>query len=263
MLLLLILFSGVGALLVDTARAEPLTVVPRQSPRWGLPLGSDSAGRDLLAVMIVGTPLTLRIGLIAGTVGIGVATVLAFVGAFYGGLVDDLIRWVVDALLTVPALLVLIILATAIRGAITVEMLALVVASLAWMWPTRTIRAQVLTMREQAYVQVAKLSGVSGLGIIFKEMMPNLIPYLGASFVTSVAAAILASIGLEALGLGSQMTPTLGMTIYWTIYHAALFLGMWWWWGPPIVIIVIIFISLFLITSGLDEIANPRARRTV
>jgi len=110
-------------------------------------------------------------------------------------------------------------------------------------------------------VQVARRSGMSTAEIITLELLPNLLPFLGASFVSAVAAAILASIGLEALGLGPQNTPTLGMTIYWAIRFNALLRGMWWWWIPPIIAVVMLFIGLFLLTAGLDEIANPRLRR--
>ena len=141
-------------------------------------------------------------------------------------------------------------------------MMALVVASLSWMWPTRTIRAQVLTLRERDFVKLARLSGMNGLQIILFELIPNLLPYLAASFVSAVAAAILATIGLEALGLGPQNEPTLGMTIYWSLYYTSILRGMWWWWGPPILIIVLTFVGLFLITMGLDQVANPRLRRS-
>ena len=109
------------------------------------------------------------------------------------------------------------------------EIMALVVASLAWMWPTRTIRAQVLSLRERAYVQMAKLNGMSSLEIIWKELFPNLLPYLAANFAGAVSWAVLATIGLEALGLGPQNEPTVGMTIYWAISFSALIRGMWWW----------------------------------
>jgi len=107
------------------------------------------------------------------------------------------------------------------------------------------------------------MSGVGGLKIIFFELMPNLLPYLAASLVGAIASAILASIGLEALGLGPVDSPTLGMTIYWVIYYAALLHGYWWWWLPPIAIITILFVGLFNLAGGLDEIANPRLRKTV
>jgi peptide/nickel transport system permease protein len=95
---------------------------------------------------------------------------------------------------------------------------------------------------------------------MFKEMVPNLLPYLAASFTGNVSALILAAAGLEALGLGPTRIPTLGMTIFYAIRGAAIIRGMWWWWGLPIAMMIIIFASLFLITIGLDEIANPRLR---
>ena len=84
-----------------------------------------------------------------------------------------------------------------------------------------------------------------------------------ASLVGSVSAAVLASIGLEVLGLGPFEAPTLGMTLYWVNYNAAVINGWWWWWVPPIVVIAMLFIGLFLIAVGLDEIANPRVRSRV
>jgi peptide/nickel transport system permease protein len=118
-------------------------------------------------------------------------------------------------------------------------------------------------MRERAYVEIARLSGMGHFSIIFRELMPNLMPFLAASFVGAVSTAVLASLGLEALGLGPQNEPTLGMTIFWSIYYGALLRGMWWWWGGPLVVIVLLFTGLFLVAAGLDEIANPRVRRAV
>lgn len=261
LLLGLIGIGVIGPLFVDTTQAQPATVLPDQHPSRAFPIGTDDQGRNLLAVVVVGLPLTMRMGFIAGTVGLGIGIVLGFTAGYLGGAVDNVIRTTADILLTVPGLVVLIIIASSIKGSITVEQMALVVASLAWMWPTRTIRSQVLSMRERAYVQMAKMSGMKTPEIIFTELMPNLLPYLAASFVGSVGSAILASVGLEALGLGPQNAPTMGMTIYWFLSFNALIRGLWWWWITPIVLLALIFISLTLISVGLDEIANPRVRR--
>ncbi len=261
--LILVLFSGLGSLLVPGERAYPLATTPNQRPSLQYPFGTDSQGRDLLAAVIKGTYLTSRIGFTAGAIGLGIGIMLGFLSAYYGGLLDTIIRWVVDVLLTVPGLLVLVVIASTIRKGMNVNSMALVVSILAWMWPTRTIRSQVLTLRERAFVRVAKLSGMSDLEIIFKELMPNLLPFLGAGFVGSVTSGIFASLGLEALGLGPMREPTLGMTIYWVMYYGAFIRGMWWWILAPILVIVILFVALFLVSSGLDELANPRVRRAV
>ena len=261
-LFFLLLFSSfIGRLFVDIEHARPVSVSPLKPPSWELPFGSDKQGRDLFAVMVVGTPLTLRIGLIAGFIGVGLGATIGFISAYYGGWIDASLRGIVDVGLTIPGLMILITVAMVIPTSLTVNQMALVVAALAWLYPARTIRAQVLTLRERSYVQVAKLSGMPGRTVIFKEILPNLLPYLASSLVIAVSAAVLASIGLEVLGLGPMNEPTVGMTIFWVQYNAAVINGWWWWWLPPIVIIAFLFISLFLITIGLDEVANPRLRR--
>ena len=227
------------------------------------PFGTDGQGRDMFAVAVAGTWLTIRIGLLAGLIGVVAGTILGFVSAFYGGVIDTVIRWVVDVLLTVPGLLVLVVIASSLGDIqVTNTMMSFIIALTAWMGPTRTIRSQVLSMRERPFVMMSRLNGMGGLGIIFRELIPNLLPYLGASLVSSVTRAIFASMGLAALGLGPLRDPTLGVTIYWVINQNAFLRGLWWWGAVPITIVALVFVMLFLISAGLDELANPRVRRT-
>jgi peptide/nickel transport system permease protein len=158
--------------------------------------------------------------------------------------------------------MILVVIASMVTG-VSVEQMGLIIAGLAWMWPARTVRAQVLTIRERAYVQVARLSGMGSFSIVLRELMPNLLPFVAASLVGTIAAAILASIGLSALGLGPQNEASLGLTIYWALFYGALIRQLWWWFVPPIVITVILFVGLFMTTAGLDRIANPRLKTSV
>jgi peptide/nickel transport system permease protein len=262
MLVCMLLFWLIGSAVIGTSKAVPLSAPPDQPPSARYPLGTDSAGRQLLPVLIASIPLTLEIGLLAGAVGLLIGTVLGFIAGYFGGPADSVIRTTADVILPIPALAVLVVIASTIHTLLSVEIMALVVASLAWMYPTRTIRAQVLSLRSRAFIEVSRFSGQTHFDIIFRELMPNLMPYLAAAFVGAVGAGILAGIGLEALGLGPQDKPTLGMTIFWAIYYGATLRGMWWWWGPPIVVLIVVFMSLFLMAQGLDRYANPRLRRT-
>ncbi len=263
LLLALLLFTVVGSYLTDPDDAQPLAARPLLPPSADYPFGTDKLGRDLFATIVAGIPLTLRIGLLAGLIGLAIGTFLGFVSAYYGGWIDNIIRGVVDVGLTVPGLMVLIILAIAYSGRLNINSMSLIVAVLAWLYPARVIRAQVLTLKQRPFVEVARLTGMSGLEIIFLELMPNLLPYLAASLVGAVSSAILASIGLEALGLGPLDSPTLGMTIYWALLNGAVINRWWWWWAPPILVITILFNGLYMLAMGLDEIANPRARRSL
>ena len=245
------------------------SVQANQKPSWnpwsGYPLGTDLQGRDIYAAVVVGIPLSLRIGLIAAAIGVGVGMLLAFIAAYLGGVVDAIVRTVVDSLIPIPGLLVLVLVATTLNPGqgLSVDQLAFVIAVLAWPGPARVIRSQVLVIRERGYVEMARMSGTSALGIIFKEMMPNLAPYALASFVAAVSGSILASIGVESLGLGPLDSPTLGSMIYWNIFNSSVLLGLWYWLLPPIVVLITLFVGLFMISAGLDEVANPRLRRRV
>ena len=257
---LLLAFSIMGRFFVGWDDAFPLSGPPSRAPSVDYPFGTDGKGRNLLAVIVYGTALTLKIGLIAGILGVLIGTVLAFVAAYHGGWVDWVVRVFVDVLITVPALLVLVVVASSIRSSMSTTVMAVTIALLAWREPARKIRAQVLVLRESQYVMVARLNGASALRIIFLEMMPNLLPYLSASLVVAVAQAVLASVGLEALGLGTPSEPTLGMTIYWLMNELAFLLGLWWWILAPITVLVMLFVGLYLLTVGIDELANPRLR---
>ena len=236
---------------------DPPAIFPDPDPAH--PLGTESNGRDMLALLMAAAPGTLRVGLIAAGLGMAIGILLGFSAGFLGGWWDALVRTIADAVITIPSLAVLIVISAFVRQ-IDLTNMALLLALFAWPGPTRLIRAQVLSMRERGYVQMARISGASTLDIMFKEMMPNLLPYLAASFSGNVSANILAATALEALGLGPTRIPTLGMTIFYSIRAASILRGMWWWWGFPILLLILIFTGLFLITVGLDEIANPRLR---
>ena len=266
MVLAIALLGLVGRLFWDVNLARAASSPLNLPPFWveggspAHPLGSENSGRDMLALLISGAPATLEVGLMVGLVGMGAGTFLGLAGGYLGGAADYAIRILSDTALTIPSLAILIVIASYIRGGLTPVTMAFIVALFAWAGPARLIRAQVLSMREQGYVRMARLSALPARSIMFREMMPNLLPYLAASFVGATSGGILAAVGLEALGLGPQRIPTLGMTLYFALQSSAILRGMWWWWGLPTAVLIIIFTGLFLVTVGLDEITNPRLR---
>jgi peptide/nickel transport system permease protein len=262
-LLGLIAFTGIGLLTIDTADAYPLSVAARQPPSAEYPLGTDFFGRDLLAAMVVGMWQTALIGVLAGAIGTLIGVVLGFTSAYFGGLIDTLIKGVCQILTPIPVFLIQVVIAGSIdKRSVTIYTMALIVVLLAWMGPTLVIRSQVLTMKERQFVAVAKLSGVSDLGIIFKEILPNLLPFIAAAFVGQVIASTLASFYLAVVGLGPLREPLLGNIIWAAQSQGAFFNGWWWWPVWPSLAIVLILGSLALINMGLDELANPRVRRS-
>jgi peptide/nickel transport system permease protein len=262
LLLLLVLLGVVGTLAVDRQQIRVGSVPFGAPPSATHPLGTDTAGRDVLALVVYGTPTTLEIGLLAGGLGTALGVLLGLVSGYRRGAIDTVIRIAADIALTIPALLVLVVLAAFLQTS-TVELLALIVGLLAWPAPTRAIRAQTLSLRERGFVALARVSGQSDVEILFAEILPNLLPLIAVSFVSAVSGAILASVGLQLLGLGSITTPSLGVMLQFSFEYGAIARGMWWWWGPPTVILVLLFVGLYFLSVALDEVANPRLRRGV
>jgi len=261
LLLLSIVFLVIaGRLYLDPNQYRVFANPPNLPPSLEHPLGTQSEGRDILGLLVIGIPATLKIGLIGGGVGLTVGMTLGLISGYFGGRIDAIIRYIVDVGLTIPPLAILIMIAASIQE-VTVGIMGLVVASTSWMFSTRVIRSQVLSLKERNFVWLNKLSGAGNFHIIFVEILPNLLPFLAASFVSALSSAILSSLGLEVLGLGPKDTPTLGATIYYAIYYTAMWRGIWWWWLPPIIVLMIIFTGLFLISASLDVFANPRLRR--
>jgi peptide/nickel transport system permease protein len=252
-----LVFTGSAPLRLPPVGLENLRGQPGV---WAHPLGTDGGGRDVLALIVIGAPNTMMVGLMASLIGMSIGIFLGFSAGFLGGRTDDVIRVSADVMITIPPLLILVVFQSAF-GDVSLTMMALLIAGFVWQSPTRLIRAQVLSMKQSGYVQMAQLSGASTFHIMFREMMPNLVPYLFGSFIASVTTSIVTAVGLEVLGLGPQRVPTLGRTIYEAINAGALIQNLWWWWGIPTILLGVIFIGLLLINLGLDEVSNPRLRK--
>jgi peptide/nickel transport system permease protein len=264
MLLVLILFSTVGQLFVDKEDAYKQTAEINQPPSARHLFGTESQGRDLFTMMVVGTGKTIMIGAIAGAIGLALGIVLGFIAGYVGGVPDTIITSIVDIFMTIPSFLILILVATTFKGVtLGVVSMGLIVAVVSWPGTARAIRAQVLSMRERPFVMMAKLSGMKPMEIILKELVPNLLPFLVMSLSQAVYGGIMASLGLEAIGIGSRREPTMGMTLFYVQYYSGFLLGLWWWILAPITVIIMTLTSLVLTSIGLDEIANPRVRTRI
>jgi peptide/nickel transport system permease protein len=258
-ILTFVVLALVGNLVIEPEQRRAGSFPARLPPGAGTLLGTDSLGRSVAIQMTEAIPKSLQVGLIAATFGTLVGAVIGFVSGYFGGIVDALLRILIDVFLSVPSLLFLILIASLLRG-VSVQTMALIIGAFAWASPARQVRAQVLSLKERPFVQVARLSDMSGLEIIFRELMPHMLPWLGANFVNAFLAAVLAESGLSILGLGPQREMTLGMMIYWALSYSAILQNLWWWWLTPVLALICLFFSLYLVHLGFDEVSNPRLR---
>lgn len=256
LLTFIVLVGVLGPMLIDVKMARVGAVKPNLAPSAENFFGSDSQGRDVFTTLIMAIPPTLRVGVISGLVSVFLGLALGLLAGFFGGWPDAIIRTFSDVLMAVPSLAFTILVVSRMDRP-NIVVVAIIIGLLTWSGTARSIRSQVLTIRERSYTAVARANGESEVEVLFREVMPNLLPLMMASFIGAVTAGIGVVMALEVLGLGNNVIPTLGMMIFWSQRFSSVLRGMWWWWSPPIITIAAIFIGLFFLSWGLDRFINP------
>ncbi len=228
-----------------------------------LPLGTDNFGRDMLTELVSATRTSLLIGLVAGTIATGIGLTLGLLAGYIGGVLDDIIMFVTNLFTVIPSIVLLILISYSIgqeqRGAVTV---AVVIGFTSWVWTTRAVRAQVISLRNRDHVNLSKLSGHSIPHIIVADILPYIASYVVMALILQISSGILAEAGLSILGLGPKTTevPTLGLMMNWAMIYSAHILGKWWAYFPVIVMIALVSFSMNLMNTGLDQVFNPALR---
>ena len=255
----------IGAQFVDAAMRRTGAYPPKLAPSFESPalwMGTTTLGQSVAVQWTQAVPNSMLVGLIAASIGTAVGAVIGLIGGYFGGRIDSVLRIIIDIFLSIPSLLFLILIASLLKGVSVVEM-AFIIGAFAWAWPARAVRSQTLSLRERPFVRVAKLNGEGDLEIVLRELLPQLLPWLGANFLNAFIAAILAESALSIIGLGPATETTLGIMIYWALNFGAMIQNLWWWWLIPVVTLMALFLSLYLVHLGLDEVANPRLRNQV
>jgi peptide/nickel transport system permease protein len=228
-----------------------------------LPLGTDNFGRDVLTELVAATRVSLQIGFVAGIIATLIGLTLGLLAGYIGGLVDDVIMFITNLFTVIPTFVLLILISYSIgqerRGAVTV---AVVIGLTSWIWTTRAVRAQVVSLRNRDHVNLSKLSGHSIAHIIVADILPYIASYVVMALILQISLGILAEAGLSILGLGPRTTevPTLGLMMQWAMIYQAQILGKWWAYLPVLVTIALITFSMNLMNTGLDQVFNPALR---
>ena len=228
-----------------------------------LPLGTDNFGRDVLKQLVSAAGTSLIIGLIAGTVATLIGLILGLLAGYLGGVMDDIIMFFTNIFTVIPSFVLLILISYSIgqeqRGAATV---AFVIGLTSWVWTARSVRSQVISLRNRDHVNLSKLSGHGLLRIILTDILPYIASYVVMAFILQVSSGILAEAQLSLLGLGPKTTevPTLGLMMNWAMLYSAHMNGSWWAYFPVILTIALISFSLNLMNTGLDQVFNPTLR---
>jgi peptide/nickel transport system permease protein len=258
--LFFLVLAIVGPWLTD---AEPFefgypTGESPSSEHW---LGTTSPGQDVFAQFVYGLRASFLVGAVAGIVAAVIGMAVGFTAGYRGGAVDDVLSMLTNVVLVIPTLAVLIVVSAYIgQGSLLGE--AVLIGITSWPWAARAIRAQTFSLATREFVSLARLTGRRGSKIVATEIAPNMSSYLVLVFILLFGSSILIAATLDFLGLGPSNVMSLGLMLNLAVSNAALQLGMWWWFIPPGLAITAIVGGLYVMNVGLDEIFNPKLRRT-
>lgn len=256
------LMATVGPLVV------PLDMTPRfeeryQVPSFAHPLGTDYAGRDIFQEIVHGSTDVILISLSAAFAGTLLAVSIGFLAGLKGGWIDLVLVRAIDVLLILPRFPIMVILAALIPVTDSVSF-GLVIALFSWPPLARSLRAQVLSLKQMEFIEVTRIMGLSTGHVIFRELAPNMISYISINFVDMARQALTASIGIMFLGLVPLEQTNWGMMLNLATTNAgSIFVPR----GlmyvlAPLTTIVIFQYSMVAFASGLDELLDPRLRRS-
>lgn len=257
----LISISLLSALAPVVTRWEPQEIdweairKPPSAAHW---LGTDLTGRDMFSRLIYGGRVSLLIGLAAVMIRSGIAVVLGSISGYFGGLADFLIQRVVDILMVFPAILMLLILVS-IFGPTPLNLLA-ALGLLSWPFDARIFRSQVLSIRESDYILAAQSIGATDRRIIFRHILPNLLPLVLVNMTLGIGAAIMAEAGISYLGLGVQPPMPSWGNLVMAANNLTLLQRYWWLWVSPGIVLATTVISLNLIGNALHDVFDPHRR---
>ena len=222
-------------------------------------MGTDELRRDLAIGLLWGTPLALFIGISVSIGSVIAGLIYGVYSGYKGKKTDEVMMRFNDVIYALPALPFLIILAVTISNSIFLMIGFLMIFS--WVGIAKVSRSMSLQIKTRQYVEAAKIMGQKDSKIIFKHIIPQMMPYVFASIAISVPAAITTEAGLSFLGLGDPSFPTWGQILHDANTYGAAAQGFWWWIVPPGLLIAITGLAFVFIGNTLDTIVNPKLKR--
>jgi peptide/nickel transport system permease protein len=224
-------------------------------PFWA-PLGTNDSGQSVLALVVYAADDALYIGLAAGLLSSLVGVPLGLVSGYYGDTwVDELIQRFVDVMYGLPFLPFLVVL-VAIRGINTTN-IVLGIAVTSWLNNCIVVRGETLSLRERAYVDAAKVAGASDARVVFRHVLPNVLPIGFVFLAQDAAAAILAQASLAYLGLADFTTNSWGLMLQ-NVQATNYVFVAWWWLVPPGLCITAVSAAFYFISFSMEDVTNPQ-----
>lgn len=221
-------------------------------------LGTDNSKRDLWSGVIAGIKWALLIGLLTAFVSVAIGVVWGITAAYFGGPVNWLMQRVFEIFSNQPVLPLLIVISAVFKPSIW--FLIVIMSAFFWTGPVKTVYAMALSIREETYIEASRALGAGSARLIFRHMVPLLIPYAFASMALSVPGAVVYESTVSLLGLGDATIVTWGQILHDAFTGGAVLGGLWWWVAPPGLMIALMGMTFSFIGFAMDRILHPKLR---
>jgi len=241
----------------DPSQVSKTTLAP---PSLHHLLGTTQTGQDILSQMLYGTQVSMIVGVLAAVIATLLSVIVGLAAGYLGGISDEVLSLLANVFLVIPALPLTVILAAYLPKTGSFGII-LVISITGWAWGARVLRAQTLSLRKRDFVEAARATGERTSSIIFRDIFPNQVAIIAASFLGTVTGAILTQASLAFLGLTNVTEWSWGTILYWAQVSSALLTGAWWWFVPAGLAIAFLGTGLSLVNFGIDEFINPRLRQ--
>ncbi len=232
---------------------------PLEAPSFAHWLGTTATGQDVFSRVIWGTRMSLSVGLLVGLFTTTISVVLAFFAGYFGGMVDNIISLLINVFLVIPPLPLMIVLA-AYMPSKGMWSIILVITVTGWAWGARTLRPQIMSLKNRDFVKASIIVGERPLHTIFVDILPHTLGLIVANFFGTAMYAVISEAGLEFIGLGNVNDISWGTILYWAENDQAMFFGLWSWLLIPGILIALLGTSMALMNFGVDEIINPKLK---
>jgi peptide/nickel transport system permease protein len=222
-------------------------------------LGTDFMGRDILSQLLAGARVAFMVGVSAAFMSVFLGTGIGMTAGYMGRHVDTLLMRLADMIMVMPTLLVVLMLAS-LFGQLSIWTIVLIIALFRWPGVSRVIRAQTLSLKQRPFIDAARVAGASHLRIIFRHIMPNVLPLSFLYMTFRVTSAIIIEAALAFLGFGDPGTVSWGMMLQWVWKTGHMFRAPYWL-LPPGICISLITLSFYMLGRAMDEVLDPRLRK--
>ncbi len=231
------------------------------APTFNYPFGTTTNGQSIFWLLSIAIKNSMELGFLTGAISVVIAAGVGFLaGRFSSSIGGDFLNMIIDSFCVIPGLPVLLVLAFALKGYITVVTISLILSIFGWAWPSKQMRTMVMNLNSKQFIMTSIFSGFGTWKMFLHDYLPYILPWLLIQFLGLLNWAIGMEVTIAIFGMSNMSVPTIGTSIYWAYTNQTLLLGQWWWMTFTLALTILLMLSIYTISMSISNHLNPRTR---